>query len=132
MPLRPHHLLCINFFVGKGYDDNFTSNMQSIVTQLRSNPRQVITLVCGEDLICRCCPNLIKGLCNSQEKVQSYDSRVLEMCDLLPGQKYEYHFLSQQVKEQILYKDALSSICGDCAWFSFCSSAQKSLDRNNG
>ena len=44
MNLRVHHLLCAPLYVGKGYSEKFTENMDAIVARLkegRSEERRV-------------------------------------------------------------------------------------------
>ena len=43
--LRPHHLLCILFFEGKGYNKEFTLNMQNIINNLSHNTKIKLTLL---------------------------------------------------------------------------------------
>ncbi|HEZ7990826.1 MAG TPA: hypothetical protein RWO66_07705 [Ruminococcus sp.] len=46
--LRPHHGLCIGFFEGKGYSDEFTANMSAVIEKLQNTDPHV-TLTCGFD-----------------------------------------------------------------------------------
>jgi len=48
--LRPHHLLCILTYVGKGYGRDFTANMSAIVRRIASG--EEIEIVSGPDDIC--------------------------------------------------------------------------------
>ncbi len=54
--IRPHHLLCLQFFEGKGYSDDFVRQMAEIHRTLnKENPQ--INIVEGVDDICKKCPN---------------------------------------------------------------------------
>ena len=48
--LRPHHLLCMLTYVGKGYTPDFTANYDGIVTRLGAG--EDIEIVAGPDDIC--------------------------------------------------------------------------------
>ena len=45
--LRPHHLLCLQTFIGRGYSEEFIEHMTLVKKQLTTNPRTPITLVSG-------------------------------------------------------------------------------------
>ncbi|MDO9415786.1 DUF1284 domain-containing protein [Pararhizobium sp.] len=48
--LRPHHLLCMLTFVGKGYTPRFTENYKQIATRLSAG--EDIVIITGPDDIC--------------------------------------------------------------------------------
>lgn len=117
--LRPHHGLCIQFFQGKGYSQEFVENMQEIVSTLQKNP--TIQLVSGADSVCRCCPNRV-GVsdCNSQEKVTAYDNAVLHFCRLNVGDFLLWEDFRDKVIENILAKNLRKDVCGGCQWTELC------------
>ena len=47
--LRPHHLLCLQTFVGRGYSEEFVEHMTLVKRQLADDPGTPITLVHGAD-----------------------------------------------------------------------------------
>lgn len=118
--MRPHHGLCIGFFRGEGYTQEFVDNMSRIIEMLQENPK--IKLVSGMDSFCRPCPNQVgeKG-CTSEEKVCSYDQRVLELCNLRYGEYILWNDFSTIIQVEILEKGMRESVCGDCAWSHICS-----------
>lgn len=91
--LRPHHLNCIPRFQGRGYSDEFCENMNKI--KARFDSKEEYKLVFGADDVCRCCPNLINGVCKDEAKVSVFD------------------------KLSISEKD-ISKICSSCQWYSMC------------
>ena len=114
LTLRPHHLLCTEFFEGRGYSDKFTENMYRVISELEKNPE--IFLAVKSDSICSECPkNCISG------KSFSYDMKILEYCKLNENNVFRYSDLKQKVKSEILEKNLLKEICGDCQWYSICS-----------
>lgn len=50
MRLRPHHLLCLLTYVGKGYSRDFTDNMDQVAQRLAAG--EALELVEGPDAIC--------------------------------------------------------------------------------
>ncbi len=116
--LRPHHGLCIAFFEGKGYDDNFVENMKSVIISLSQNPN--VTLITDEDVICVACPNNINGLCNCIDKVDRYDKMVLSLCSLPKDTVLPWETYKALVKEKIINAGMLGTVCGDCQWAYIC------------
>lgn len=50
IPLRPHHLLCLLTFVGRGYSDSFARRLSAVAESLnRGTPAR---LIAGPDAIC--------------------------------------------------------------------------------
>ncbi|MCR4645097.1 MAG: DUF1284 domain-containing protein [Oscillospiraceae bacterium] len=119
MKLRPHHLLCIGFFEGKGYSPAFVQHMTSIIADLAQNAPPV-TLTCACDAICAACPHSTGGICETADKVLRYDHAVLACCDLQEGATLPYPLLRERITEQILAKRLLPEICGDCSWSAVC------------
>ena len=118
--LRPHHGLCIQHYTGRGYDENFTRNMDHIVDILKCNPSQEIVLYTGVDVLCKCCPHNQNGVCNSEEKVVGYDSKCLSISGFYNGQHLTWDSLKKTFINEIIKKSNLRYVCGDCAWFSLC------------
>ncbi len=117
--LRPHHGLCLHYFRGEGYSEEFIKNMQSIVDELHTNP--TILLVPGADSVCRTCPNRIGDIdCACDEKVLRYDQKVLELCGLTISSTLTWDELEKKVHQHILSQNLRESICGDCSWNQLC------------
>lgn len=116
--LRAHHLLCIQFFKGIGYNAPFAENMVNIVEQLRENPEVILTR--GADDVCRACPNLQSGKCLSCEKVNGYDCMVEKLCTLTSGNVYFWKELVYRVKEEVIRKNLRRTVCADCQWDAVC------------
>ncbi len=112
--LRPHHALCIQFFEGKGYSDEFTCHMKEIVYMMKQDAEIEITF--GKDDICAECPNLINDLCTEQEKVCRYDKKVMEFCNFYEGQILSASVFLGIAKRDIINKGKIKEVCGDCAW----------------
>ncbi len=116
--LRPHHVLCITFFEGKGYSEEFVEQMTRVIRELKKNPH--IQLTQGEDQICAACPNNNEHQGKCFEKASKYDKKVNELCKLSPDILIEWKLLHERVKRYILEAGKLSDVCGDCEWSSIC------------
>lgn len=120
--LRPHHLLCIAFFKGKGYSDEFVSNMTSIVSALKDNKDTPISLVSGEDDLCTHCPNNQNGICTAEDKSSKYDQLTLSALgiDTNSHSQILYSTLRALADERIINSGKRESVCGDCQWTDLC------------
>ncbi|MBP3291893.1 MAG: DUF1284 domain-containing protein [Clostridia bacterium] len=120
--LRPHHLLCISFFKGKGYSDEFVSNMTGIVSALKENKDTPISLVSGEDDLCALCPNNQNGICITEDKSSKYDHLTLTALgiDTSSHSQILYSTLRALADERIINCGKRESICGDCQWTDLC------------
>ena len=79
--LRPHHLLCLQTFVGHGYSPEFTEHMTYVKSLLDTDPYAPITLVNGPDDLCGHCPNCVDSACTSP-KPALFDHLVAQKLNL--------------------------------------------------
>ena len=121
--LRPHHALCLSFFEGKGYSNEFVENMRVLYASLKKE--ELIEITFGKDAICRKCPNMKDDLCTFQNKVKRYDKKVAKACGFKEGQALSYGEFLQTAYEQIISKGQLVSICSDCSWFEICKAKEE-------
>ena len=86
--LRPHHGMCLAYFVGKGYSDGFTIHMEEMLEKFLAGASVQLTL--QEDEICRACPNNLEQGCEAGRKVQRFDRSVLAYCGFEEGQQLPF------------------------------------------
>ena len=125
MKLRPHHLLCIQKYIGSGYDDAFAAGMEALIRRLSACPDTAVTLVEGRDDICAACPHMSGGRCASEEKVNRLDRGVLEACGFSAGETRSWSALARTAREQVLENDTFDKVCGCCEWFDLCRATQE-------
>lgn len=121
--LRPHHLLCTQTFLGKGYSEEFVENMTRITNILRTEKSQEIELMFSCDSLCACCPNKVIDnniiLCKSNDKVIEYDKNIADYFQLKQG-KHNYHHLLSFIIDS-MNPDLFKLFCQSCEWFEDCS-----------
>ena len=121
--LRPHHALCIHFFEGKGYSEDFTEHMSRIIEVLDgSDPDVTVTPSC--DIICEKCPHNKLGICEAEEKVRSIDSRVMSILGLSEGDTLSRSKLYELAYNTIIARGRLKEVCRDCMWLGICDKEQ--------
>lgn len=114
--IRPHHLICMQAYIGKGYSEEFVENMNFVVKSLRENENQTIEIVDSNDDICLKCPNNINGTkCISNDKVLFIDEKIVELLNLETG-KYSYRFLLEILEDKFNEK-VFKEICSECEWY---------------
>ena len=125
MKLRPHHLLCIQKYIGSGYDDAFAAGMEALIRRLSACPGTAVTLVEGRDDLCAACPHMTGSRCASEEKVNRLDRGVLEACGFSAGETRSWSALARTAREQVLEKDTFEKVCGCCEWFELCRNTRR-------
>ncbi len=119
--LRPHHALCLHYFIGKGYGGGFVENMFHIKRLLCEKPDTEVVFHHGTDEICAACPNRSKGLCSTQEKVERYDRECAEACGFAEEKAFLWRDCAKLVEEKIIKAPGgRERICFDCLWKTLC------------
>lgn len=118
--LRPHHGLCICHFIGKGYSDGFTRNMNDIAGRLERQKGTLIYLSSDLDVICAACPHGRQTECDCQEKVVRYDKMCLEISGFKEGSIVKWSEYHSALMRTILFPKKLAVVCGDCKWQTIC------------
>ena len=117
--IRAHHGMCLAFFEGKGCSPEFTENMTAVIGKLNSGGT-FIRLTAGADIICRCCPHNIGGICESIENVERYDNAVLRLCGLKNGEEISWQDFRRAVFDNIISAGKTAEVCGGCSWSYIC------------
>ncbi|MCK4267780.1 MAG: DUF1284 domain-containing protein [Actinomycetia bacterium] len=113
--LRPHHLLCIFGWKGRGYDEAFEENFNKVVALL--DRKTVIQIVAGVDDICEHCPHLRPPDCLRLEPGSSHaiDDRVLAKTGININDRLNYGAIVKTMTERIKPED-IEKICNGCSW----------------
>ncbi len=118
--LRPHHLLCTQGYSGKGYSDDFVSNMDKVTERLRNDRNVKVEIVFSTDSLCNDCPSKVSdGICKSDSKVIGFDKGIIDVLDL-DEDIYSYQELISRLDEYLssgVDDERLKAICGDCEWY---------------
>ena len=117
--IRAHHGMCISFFRGEGYSNEFTDHMAKIVSELSADP--LVEIISVTDKLCEKCPNNMgSGVCATEDKVTRYDNEVLSICGIKAGDVMPFSEFSSMVREKIILCGKREEICGDCEWSEIC------------
>ena len=123
--LRPHHGLCLQHFVGKGYNQPFADNMARVVRLLAQNPRQEIELCADsvDDVLCNYCPRNIDDVCAAEVKASRFDTACLQICGFAIGQRLPWEDFRRALRRDIIDAGRLGEVCAGCEWLAVCQAA---------
>lgn len=114
--LRGHHLICLNFFRGEGYSEDFINNIYSVIK------KEKVEVVEGPDEVCARCPYLKDNRCSNSdytdEKIIVQDKEALKLMELKPGMTVERETISARIP-QIIGRWKVK-FCLDCRYLKIC------------
>jgi len=116
--LRAHHLICLHFYRGEGYDKRFVENLTRV---LKEAEEFGVTLVDGGDDVCAACPSFSYNICTNQpggeEKIQMLDRLAIK---LLKPNDAVLHW--REIKTQIpaIIGEWKNKACQNCEWKTVC------------
>ncbi|MFQ9514758.1 MAG: DUF1284 domain-containing protein [Eubacterium sp.] len=117
--IRPHHMLCLQFFEGKGYSDEFVENMMRVKQKLeQENP--TVEIIEKPDDICESCPNNAGGKCKNEDSVKLHDQRVYEQVNRQIGNRADWKDITDAVRTNIIDAGKVKQVCLECKWSEIC------------
>jgi hypothetical protein len=118
MKLRGHHLICLQFFKGKGYSKDFVENTKRIVDFWENNSAEIVK---GADDVCNFCPFLKNGRCNHpkyKKEIEKIDELALRLLGLKTGDKVKKDFVKKQLPK--IFEEWREKACKNCEWKKIC------------
>lgn len=118
--LRGHHLICLHFFRGEGYDEKFIASLSELMKRVESG--QIIEVCDGADDVCMKCLYLKADKClydeDSEEEIKMMDAVALDLLHLELVAKINW----QEIKEKLpfIFKAWHDYYCIDCTWKDVC------------
>ena len=114
--LRGHHLICLNFFKGEVYSEDFIRNIYSVIE------KESIEIVKGPDDVCARCPYLKDSTCNnpdySDDMIQFQDMEALKLLGFKLGMEVDWKMISNKLPGIIgVWK---AQFCGGCGYRKVC------------
>ena len=117
--LRGHHLICLHFFNGEGYNPGFVENLRDVLEKAKTRDVEISP---GADDICEGCPHLKHFRCcsteDADEEIREMDKRALELLKESEGSKVTWHEIRKRIPE--LFYSWYNSYCNVCGWKRAC------------
>jgi hypothetical protein len=114
--LRGHHLICLNFFRGEGYSEEFIENLYEVIKI------EKIEIVTGADEVCRKCPYLKEEKCRSSdytdEKIHLQDKEALRLLGFKPGMTVDWKMIASKLPE--ILEEWEAEFCYACGYRKVC------------
>jgi len=124
--LRPHHLLCLLTYVGKGYNSAFTVNFNVIAGRL-SNDEDILVVAGPDDI---CAPLLLDAdqhcwndSVTERDRLAARDvGELLSMAQPIPyGAKFVLDSKRIAKMREAFVVGAIRHACAGCEWHELCS-----------
>ncbi len=123
IPLRGHHLVCLQFFTGQGYDKPFQEMLQDLLQRAAGD---LIRITDGPDEVCQACPYLKGERCTHPEtsdaEIREMDRVALEILSLTPGAEIKWPTETQARLKEGFGRWA-REFCEKCSWRPACEQA---------
>lgn len=133
--LRPHHLLCMLTYIGKGYSRAFTDNFKTITTALNTG-NATIEIVRGPDDICapRLCDPEDDCHCHDADIAADDEAALADIQALIPALSYGAKLtLTAEIIRQLRAaydKKTIRRACAGCQWFDLCTQVSENEYRD--
>ena len=117
MPLlRGHHLVCLHFFNGEGYDAAF---IKSLEDTLRRAKDEDVDISSGADDVCTACLHLKHGRCmqteNADEEICGMDAKALKLLGFSVSDRVTWKVLKDSTLR--ILPEWYSLYCTGCAGY---------------
>lgn len=113
--LRGHHLICLHFFSGEGYDSKFIENFKNVMRIAKSKEIEVCRIA---DDICQKCPYLKDEKCQFSEyadkEVNEMDDKAMHLLKLAPGMMVKWYLIKNKLLG--IFQEWYEFYCVDCEW----------------
>ncbi len=125
MRLRAHHLICLQFFKGEGYTEEYVENLKSILERVKEEEIEVIM---GADEVCNPCPHLKDGICEKgEEQIAELDLLAMNLLKVKPGDRLSWEYAESKLPKIIgIWK---RYACFDCEYAEICSKDERWKER---
>ncbi|NJD53313.1 MAG: DUF1284 domain-containing protein [Candidatus Methanoperedens sp.] len=114
--LRGHHLICLNFFRGEGYSEDFIRNIYEVLT------KEKVEIVSGPDEVCAKCPYLKDEKCKSfeytNEMILIQDKKALGLLGFMPGMIVDWNMIAARLSD--ILEEWKAQFCAGCGYREVC------------
>ncbi|MCL5022068.1 MAG: DUF1284 domain-containing protein [Nitrospirae bacterium] len=117
--LRGHHLICLHFFHGEGYNEEFVQNLREVLRSAENGETEVRR---GGDDVCRKCPYLDRAGCRysdtAEEGIAEMDRKALALLRLSHGAKVKWNETKHRLPD--IFRTWYDTYCIACSWRRAC------------
>ncbi|CAG0962679.1 MAG: DUF1284 domain-containing protein [Candidatus Methanoperedens sp.] len=114
--LRGHHLICLNFFRGEGYSEDFIKNIYAVLK------KEKVEIVSGPDEVCAKCPYLNDKKCASNEysdeMILVQDKEALRLLGFMAGKIVDWKMIAVILPD--ILEEWKVQFCAGCGYRKVC------------
>ena len=118
--LRGHHLICLHFFHGEGYNPEFVTNLREIIQRALAGEK--IAVKPGPDDVCEMCPHLRAGACSYDQgvddEIREMDKTALALLQIKTGSRVKWSDMREIIRG--IFSRWSGTYCGMCDWKNAC------------
>ncbi len=126
---RGHHLICLHFYHGIGYSEDFIDALEQTLKNAQSS---AIVILRGPDDVCLMCPHLKDERCTmdaaSEDEVNSMDQMALSLLNLDIGQEVRWEDIRKKLGGFL--QKWYEANCVTCFWKKVCGIEESPLINN--
>lgn len=123
--LRGHHLICLHFFRGEGYNPEFVANLNGILT--RAEAGEEVEVYSGADDVCKMCPYLVRKMClydeAAESEIKEMDRKALGVLRLKTRERVKWLDIGEKIPQ--IFREWAREYCKDCNWRTVCEKENK-------
>jgi hypothetical protein len=117
---RGHHLICLHFFKGEGYNSEFIENLSQLINRARAGTK--IKVSPEADDVCRMCPYLKNEECFYNEvaeaEIREMDSLALKLLRLKKHDIINWLNIKDRIPD--VFGKWAAIYCRECSWRRAC------------
>jgi len=125
--LRGHHLICLHFYDGEGYDEPFIRNLDEVIAAIE---KEGVEVADGPDDVCEPCPHRRDESCTfsrtADREIREMDRRALALLALSAGKRVGWTRLRNTV--ETVFPDWYATHCHLCTWRNACEKSELFLE----
>jgi len=113
--LRGHHLICLHFFRGEGYEDIFIENLRNVLKRIETEDIEVCE---AADAICEKCPYVKGSKClydrQADDEIREMDKAAISFLGIDKNARITWQKIKGKIPEIFLlwYRD----YCSEGEW----------------
>jgi hypothetical protein len=118
--LRGHHLICLHFFNGEGYNPEFIVNLNELLKRAEAGVE--IDVYSGADDVCRKCPYLKGKIClydtNAESGIREMDETALKLLNVNERASIAWEGIKKKIPGVLITWSI--KYCSKCNWRGVC------------
>jgi hypothetical protein len=118
--LRGHHLICLHFFKGEGYNPEFIKNLREILKKVEAG--EELEVCSGADNVCKMCPYLKGKVClydkDAEAEIRAMDKRAMGLLRLKTMDRVKWQEIRKRILE--IFHVWSEEYCKECDWRKVC------------